>query len=172
MDIAQPGLSRCRGANGLALFLVSAWLALAVWSTGCRAQDGVEPEGNLERRDKVGSDGRSARSGAELSAPELEGLQRDDLKVESYYCSCYDKPNKHFPYAIVVLRTPQGDLVARPERNEAAVTFTVLAIRYGNRYCEVDVGGDCYGSFAEPCDFTDFRYGPTLAEFFPTCMSD
>jgi hypothetical protein len=172
MEVAQRVPSQSRGAKGLALFLLSAWLGLAVWSEGCRAQDGVKPQGKLEGREKVGSDGTSARSGDQLSVPELEGLQRDDLKVESYYCSCYDKPNKHFPYAIVVLRTPKGDLVARPERNEAAVTFTVLAIRYGNRYCEVDVGGDCYGSFAEPCDFTDFRYGPTLVEFFPTCMSD
>jgi hypothetical protein len=155
-----------------ASILASAWLALALWSGICGAQDRVMPQGNLGQSEKADSDGTSARPGAQLSAPELEGLPRESLSVESYYCSCYDKPNKHFPYAIVVLRTPKGDLVARPERNEAAVTFTVLAIRYGNRYCEVDVDGDCYGSFAEPCDFTDFRYGSTLVEFFPTCLSD
>jgi hypothetical protein len=130
------------------------------------------PQRNLKQSERIDMDGTSPRPGAQLSATEREELQREDLSVESYYCGCYDKPNKHFPYSIVVLRTPRGDLVARPERNEAAVTFTVLAIRYGNRYCEVELDGDCYGSFSEPCDFTDFRYGSYLAEFFPTCKSD
>lgn len=49
--------------------------------------------------------------------------------------------------------------------------FTALAVKYGTRYCAVDKP-DCYGSFAQPCDFTDFRYGPTLAQFFPTCKTD
>lgn len=61
--------------------------------------------------------------------------------------------------------------MARPERHELALEFTTLAVRYGTRYCAVDEP-DCYGWFEQPCDFTDFRYGPTLAPFFPTCKAD
>ena len=93
------------------------------------------------------------------------------MGIESHYCGCYDKPKAHFPYPVFLLRTPKGDLVARPDSREGAVSFAPLAVRYGNRYCEVGSGEDCYGSFEEPCDFTDFRYGPSLAEFFPTCKS-
>lgn len=96
----------------------------------------------------------------------------DDPRAQWYDCSCYDQPSKHFPYSIVVFKTAQGDLVTRPERREGALTFSPLALRYGTRYCTVESEQDCYGSFSHPCDFTDFRYGPTLAEFFPTCKSD
>jgi hypothetical protein len=73
---------------------------------------------------------------------------------------------------IVLLRTPKGDLVTRPEPRESAVSFTALAVRYGTQYCDVEAEESCYGSFADICEFTDFRYGPYLAEYFPTCKSD
>jgi hypothetical protein len=94
------------------------------------------------------------------------------VKVESHSCSCYDEPKKHFPYLIVVARTPKGDLVLRPELQEGAASFTPLAVRIGTRYCEVESEGNCYGSFADPCDFTDARFGPRLAAYFPTCKSE
>ena len=105
-----------------------------------------------------------------FSDAELQQLQAGDLRMESYYCGCYDKPIKHFPYSIILLRTPKGDLVARPDMKDVAVSFTPLAIRYETRYCDVD-SEECYGSFSHVCDFTDFRYGPYLAKFFPTCKS-
>jgi hypothetical protein len=92
--------------------------------------------------------------------------------VEPYFCGCYDKPNKHFPYSIVLLKTSKGDLVTRPERLEGAVTYTPLAVRRGNQYCELDSEKQCYGSFSDPCEFTDYRFGPFLAPFFPTCKAE
>ena len=114
------------------------------------------------------------RKAAELNrvSPWLGTQLSEASKFESYYCSCYDEPIKHYPYPIVVLKTPNGDLVARPEGTDGTLFFTPLAVRYGNRYCEVGSETDCYGSFAHPCEFTDFRYGPYLAEFFPTCKSE
>jgi hypothetical protein len=102
---------------------------------------------------------------------ELEQLQPGQLHVQVHYCGCSDRPRAHFPYQLVLLQTPKGDLVARPEHYELAVEFTTLAVRYGTRYCAVDEP-DCYGSFEQPCDFTDFRYGPYLGPFFPTCKAD
>ena len=86
-------------------------------------------------------------------------------------CGCYDQPSKHYPYSIVVFKAAERELVTRPERREGALTFSPLAVRYGTRYCAVESEQDCYGSFPHPCDFTDFRYGPTLAEYFPTCKA-
>jgi len=92
--------------------------------------------------------------------------------VEPHFCGCYDKPNKHFPYSIVLLKTSKGDLVARPDRLEALVTYMPLAVRHGNQYCELGSETQCYGSFPDPCDFIDFRYGPHLEPFFPTCKAE
>lgn len=107
----------------------------------------------------------------QFSVAELRQLRADDVKVERHYCGCYDEPIKHYPYSVVVVKTPRGDLVARPDSFEVAVTFTPLAVRHGDRYCDVD-SSSCYGVFPGVCDFTDFRYGPYLAEFFPTCKTN
>jgi hypothetical protein len=95
-----------------------------------------------------------------------------DSSAQWYDCGCYDEPSKHYPYSIVVFKAPERDLVTRPERREGALTFSPLAVRYGTRYCAVELEQNCYGSFSHPCDFTDFRYGPTLAEYFPTCKAE
>ncbi len=105
-----------------------------------------------------------------FSAAELQQFRAGDLKIERHYCGCYDEPIKHYPYSVVLVRTPRGDLVARPDNLDVAVTFTLLATRQGDQYCEVD-SSSCYGVFREVCDFTDFRYGPYLAQFFPTCKT-
>jgi len=65
--------------------------------------------------------------------------------------------------------TPRGDLVVRPEGGENMAKFTPLAVRTGDQYCKVESEEHCYGSFANVCEFTDFRYGPLLQPFFPTC---
>jgi hypothetical protein len=87
-------------------------------------------------------------------------------------CGCYDQPNKHYPYSIVVFKKAERELITRPERHEGALTFSPLAVRYGTRYCALDSEQECYGTFPHPCEFTDFRYGATLAEYFPTCKDD
>ena len=104
-----------------------------------------------------------------FSASEIKELSPDDFRVESHACSCADKPDPHFPYLVVLFTTPKGDLVARPEGQENMAKFTPLAVRTGDQYCTVESGEPCYGSFARVCEFTDFRYGPFLQPFFPTC---
>ena len=119
--------------------------------------------------DKIEIEGISAWLRARFSPLELEAFQAGDLTVEPHFCGCYDQPKKHFPYAMVVIGTSKGDLVARPEYRETSVGFTVLAVRRGNQYCDVDAESSCFGSFSDPCDFSDFRYGQHLSIFFPTC---
>ena len=104
-----------------------------------------------------------------FSKAEIDALSPEDLGVESHLCSCADEPAPHFPYRIVLFTTPKGDLVARPEAHEQSAQVTLLAVRDGERYCQLDSEEECYGSFATVCEFTDFRYGPTLEPYFPTC---
>jgi hypothetical protein len=153
------------------LALISASLAALVWSDQAHAQDPAIPQNNRDRIRAIAIGGLSFWLRARFSEAELAALRPEDLEIESHFCGCYDKPKAHFPYSFFLLRTPKGDLVARPDSSEGALSFALLAVRYGDRYCEVESEADCYGSFEEPCDFTDFRYGPSLAEFFPTCKS-
>lgn len=132
-------------------------LALAATSGMCLAND---------------PDDRTVWPRTRFSASDLQELNLGQLEVEAHLCGCNDKPNKHYPYSLVLLKSPRGDLVARPERMEGPVTYTPLAVRHGNQYCELESDTRCYGSFAEPCDFTDFRFGPSLAPFFPTCKAE
>ncbi|MEO8165493.1 MAG: hypothetical protein ABI619_08850, partial [Betaproteobacteria bacterium] len=92
-----------------------------------------------------------------------------DLHVASHACSCADKPEPHFPYLVVLLTTPKGDLVVGAEGRENRAKATPLAVPTGDRYCQVDSEEQGYGFFASVCEFTDFRHGSTLAPFFPTC---
>jgi hypothetical protein len=152
-----------------ALWLASAFLLLG--SAYCSAQDsGASPGSGT--RELFEMAGVSEWLKARFSPIELRGLAHGDLKVERHYCGCFDHPHKHFPYAMLVLRTPRGDLIARPEGGDEMIRITPLAVRFGNRYCELEAEQSCHGSFAHPCDFADFRYAPTLAAFFPTCMTD
>jgi hypothetical protein len=160
-----------RRTNRIVLALMSASLALLVWSDKIHAQDPATPKDHLDTKRIIAIGGLSHWLKARFSETELAALRPEDLDIESHYCGCYDKPKAHFPYSFFLLRTPKGDLVARPDSSEGALSFALLAVRYGDRYCEVESEADCYGSFEEPCDFTDFRYGPHLAEFFPTCKS-
>jgi hypothetical protein len=118
---------------------------------------------------EVESVGRWLR--ARFSSDELLQVQTGDIEVERQHCSCYDQPTRHYPYSLVVITTPRGDLIARPEGAETSVTLNLLAVRHGEWYCEVD-SQHCFGSFLDVCSFTDYRYGPYLAQYFPTCMQD
>jgi len=160
------------GAMKTALLLIAmlASLALLVRSEKCRAHDIAYD--NDEPPQTVAMDGVSAWLKTRFSESDLESLQAGDLKVEAYYCGCYDKPVKHYPYSLLLLKTAKGDLVARPESVDGAFRFTALAVKHGNQYCQLEPGTDCYGTFSHPCEFTDFRYGQSLAQFFPTCKSD
>lgn len=156
----------------ITLVSIVAALALVATSGGCLANDSTSQKNEATQNGATEPDGLADWPRARFLASELQGLHLGDLEVEAHFCGCYDKPNKHFPYAIVLLKTSKGDLVARPERLEGAVAYTPLAVRRGNQYCEIDSEAQCYGSFPDPCDFIDYRYGPHLAPFFPTCKAE
>jgi hypothetical protein len=156
----------------ITLVSIVAALALVVTSGGCLANDSTRQKDETTQNGATKPDGSSVWPRSRFSASELQGLHLGDLEVEPYFCGCYDKPNKHFPYSIVLLKTSKGDLVTRPERLEGAVTYMPLAVRRGNQYCELESEKQCYGTFSDPCEFTDHRYGPHLAPFFPTCKTE
>ena len=105
-----------------------------------------------------------------FSEAELGTYRREDFDIEQELCSCYDRPVPHYPYVLMLFSTPKGDLVGRPERRGFDTVIIPLAVRFGERYCEVDAEDECYGSFANACDFSDFRYGEELAPYFPDCL--
>lgn len=156
----------------ITLVSIVAALALVATSGGCLANDSTTQKDEATQNGATEPDGLAVWPRDRFLASELQDLRLGDLEVEAHFCGCYDKPNKHFPYAIVLLKTSKGDLVTRPERLEGAVAYTPLAVRRGNQYCELESETQCYGSFPDPCDFTDHRYGPNLAPFFPTCKAD
>jgi hypothetical protein len=106
-----------------------------------------------------------------FTSAEIEKMSPEDFRIEPHACSCADKPDPHFPYLVVLFTTPKGDLVARPDGHENMTKFTPLAVRRGEHYCMVDSEEQCYGSFANVCEFTDFRYGSMLEQVFPTCKT-
>jgi len=154
------------------VLLAVASFAMSVGSRSSQAHDLAMQGSETEQKESIRMDGLSVWLRARFSEIELEGLRPGEVAVEAHFCGCYDKPTGHYPYSIVLLRTSKGDLVARPEAMEGTVSFTPLAVRYGIQYCELESEEDCYGSFSDPCEFTDFRYGPYLAKFFPTCRTD
>jgi hypothetical protein len=114
-------------------------------------------------------EGVSAWIKERFSETEIAALSAEDLGVESHLCSCADEPDPHFPYMVALFTTPKGDLVARVEAHEQSPRITPLAVRNGDEYCNLESGEPCYGSFATVCEFTDFRFGPLLEPYFPTC---
>ena len=160
---------RTRGTRAWAMAFVVSALVLSERSV---AQESRTSALNANQIKALELDGMSVWLREKFSRLELDALRPDQLALESHFCGCTDVPRKHFPYAVVVLRTPKGDLVARPEGHEAAVRFAALAVRNDDVYCDPRSESSCYGAFAHPCDFTDFRYGRQLAEFFPTCKND
>jgi hypothetical protein len=152
--------------------LLSLWLALLAGPGESRADDPAAHRNRAEGTTTIGVGALSLWLKARFTEAELAQLRPEDLALEPHYCGCYDEPEPHFPYPLVLLKTPKGDLVARADSREGAVSFAPLAVRHGDRYCELESEHVCYGTFAAPCDFTDFRYGPHLAPFFPTCKTE
>jgi len=145
---------------------------LAGWALETLAQD-VEPRPRSVQQDKaIHLQGLSDQLRERFSEAETKGFRSEGLSAEQHECGCYDKPTKHYPYSIVVFKTQQGELVTRAERGDGPPRFFALAVRHGDRYCDPADEGKCFGSFATPCDFTDFRYGEALAAYFPTCKTD
>ncbi len=166
LDLAPPNLARLA-----ALAIVATWLAL--FSLAVNAQGG-ESESSRQGNGQVGSfdiEGVSVWFKRKFSETELRTYRAEDFRIESHMCGCYDKPEPHYPYLLVFFSTPKGDLVGRPDRRGLDTIITRLAVRHGERYCDVESEDECYGSFSDPCDFSDFRYGRILAEYFPTCKS-
>ena len=156
----------------ITLVSIVAALALVAASGGCLANDSTTQKDETTMYGATKPDDQPVWPRTRFFASELQGLHLGDLQVEAHFCGCNDKPNKHFPYSLVLLKTSNGDLVARPERLEGAVTYTPLAVRRGNQYCDLESETQCHGSFSDPCDFTDYRYGPHLEPFFPTCKGE
>jgi hypothetical protein len=167
--LVHKTLNRIPGRNTLAGVLIVLALAQAEPSL---AQDSRGSRLETSQIRTIELDGISGWLRGRFSRTELDALGPGDLAMESHFCGCSDAPLKHFPYAVVVLRTPRGDLVARPEGHEGVFHFAALAVRHDDLYCDVESDANCYGAFAHPCEFTDFRYGSQLAEFFPTCKTD
>ena len=149
------------------------WLmAMLVGVSYARAQDAERWSNDAPQRQERPRDDLTRWLESRFSEAERKALRSDDLDFQSVYCGCYDKPVKHFPYAMVVVRTPKGDLLMRPERTEGGTLYTAVATRFGQQYCSVESESDCYGTFLDLCAFTDFRFGPALLAYFPTCKSE
>ncbi len=166
LQLARTKLARRAAVVMLAASLALSWLAM-------NAHAG---ESEHARQDSAGigsfdMNGVSIWFKDRFTEAELRTYQPEDFRIESHACSCYDRPEPHYPYLLVFFSTPKGDLVGRPDRRGIDTVITQLAVRHGEQYCDVNSEDQCYGSFEHPCDFSDFRYGPQLAAYFPTCMS-
>jgi len=107
----------------------------------------------------------------EMSDTDIAALERNDLRVSGDICSCFDsKP--HYPYAIVKISTEKSSLLARIEGNENGFRLRPIAIQRGNKYFSSDSDDAYFGEYQSICDFTDARFGPRLAPFFPDCKTD
>ena len=156
--------------RALVLPLAVASLMLAFTQSEVQAQERVRAlEQERQPARPSGLDGVAEWMKERFSQAEIEQFSADDFRVEPHFCSCSDKPEPHVPYAVVLFTTPKGDLVARAEPQEQSAKFTPLAVRNGDQYCELESEDKCYGSFSHVCEFTDFRYGPMLEPYFPTC---
>ena len=154
-----------------ALAMVAFFLALLCLAVNARAGD-IEHAGNGSGdAGSFNMYGVSEWFQDRFSEAELKSYQPEDFQIESHACGCYDRPEPHYPYLLVFFKTPKGDLVGRPDRRGVDTVITRLAVRHGERYCDVDSEDQCYGTFAHPCEFSDFRYGRQLAPYFPTCKS-
>lgn len=128
-----------------------------------------EPRQRSAPRASFDMDGVSVWFKGKFSEAELQTYRPEDFRIESHLCNCSDRPDPHYPYIFVIFSTPKGDLVGRPERRGFDTIITRLAIRHGEQYCNVDTEDECYGSFSNPCDFSDFQFESQLAPYFPTC---
>ena len=111
----------------IALSLTLAPLAMLVPEDACRAQDLAMAKPGVEH----GNPGAEKKPGVEnnrmfykhgtphwLKAQSAQRISKGfnlRSRAEWYDCGCYDEPDKHYPYSVVLFKTPKGDLVARPD---------------------------------------------------------
>lgn len=156
-------------ATRVAIALLAASLAFLSLAANAQAGEAENPEQGSDRAGSFDMQGVAVWFKSRFSESELKTYQPEDFRIESHACSCYDRPEPHYPYLLVFFSTPKGDLVGRPDRRGVDTVIAPLAVRHGDQYCDVDSEDQCFGSFSKPCEFSDFRYGPQLARYFPTC---
>lgn len=156
-------------ATRVAIALFAASLAFLSLAANAQAGEAENAEQGADRAGSFDMQGVSVWFKNRFSEAELQTYKAEDFRIESHACSCYDRPEPHYPYLLVFFSTPKGDLVGRPDRRGVETVIARLAVRHGDQYCDVDSEDQCYGSFSSPCEFSDFRYGPQLARYFPTC---
>lgn len=157
-------------AGCLAKVMVVASLALISVTAHAQTEQRKDPHRYTFRFGSFDMIGVSAWFNSRFPEAELNTYQPEEFDIEQELCSCYDRPVPHYPYVMMVFSTPKGDLVGRPERRGFDTVIIPLAVRFGERYCELDAENQCYGSFSSPCDFSDFRFGKKLAPYFPGCL--
>ena len=145
--------------------------SLLFFSVAAGAQAGERENARRQSRPVASFDmeGVSVWFKSKFSEAELQTYRPEDFRIESRLCNCSDRPDPHYPYIFVIFSTPKGDLVGRPERRGFDTIITKLAVRHGEQYCNVDAEDQCYGSFPNPCDFSDSHFESQLAPYFPTC---
>jgi len=164
LELALTNVARC-----VIIAMLAASLAIFSLMASAQTENPGDVEQNSVRAGSFDMQGVSDWFKDRFSESELRTYQSEDFRIESHACSCYDKPEPHYPYLLVFFSTPKGDLVGRPDRRGVDTVIARLAVRHGDQYCDVDAEDQCFGSFSNPCDFSDFRYGPQLARYFPTC---
>ena len=159
--------SVARHATSASFVVFLALFSVAVYA---QAEEREDSRRNTFRFGSFDMEGVSNWFRSRFSEAELEKYQPEDFAIEQQMCGCYDRPVPHYPYIMILFSTPKGDLIGRPERRGFDTVIIPLAVRHGERYCELESEDQCYGSFSNPCDFSDFRYGSQLAPYFPDCL--
>ncbi|UCD67715.1 MAG: hypothetical protein JSW48_12925 [Betaproteobacteria bacterium] len=150
--------------------ILAAGLALLPQVTNAAEDESPSSSRNLSRLGLFDMTGVSDWLKQRFNEDELDKYQAEDFAIEQQLCNCSDRPVPHYPYVLMFFSTPKGDLVGRPERRGFDTVIIPLAVRHGERYCELESEDQCYGSFSNPCDFSDFRYASQLAPYFPGCL--
>ena len=168
--VHAPGLLPSKAARCAAYLAFAALLALFSVIANAQTEQRRDSHRYTFRFGSFDMAGVSAWFKERFSEAELKSYQPEDFDIEQALCSCYDRPVPHYPYVLMLFSTPKGDLVGRPERRGFDTVIIPLAVRHGDRYCELESEDQCYGSFSTPCDFSDYRYGSQLAPYFPDCL--
>lgn len=158
--------------NRASMAVLIASIAISFTVTDAQADDAPKNRRDFSMFGSFEMEGVSEWFKNRFTEAELQQYRPDDFAIEQYLCNCYDQPVPHFPYVLMFFYTPKGDLVGRPERRGFDMVIIPLAVRHGERYCKVDAEDECYGSFTDPCEFTDFRFGSELAKYFPYCKPE
>ena len=107
----------------------------------------------------------------DMSDTDIAALKMHDLHISGDVCSCSDA-TPHYPYAVLRISSKTSSLIARIEGNEVGFRIRPIAIQKGKHYFLHGADEKSFGEYDSTCDFTDARFGPTLAPFFPDCKDD